>query len=198
MLLGWGGELRHGARIAGRITKPYLMTRDGDGDGEGDGRGRHRQNIATIAPMRSDNEVQTLHQRLMAAWNEGNVEAFGAELTEDGEQIGFRRQSGLRRRAHHRGTAPILRRPRDRQLCRVGASLGFVGDDVAVLRAEVGMVPPSGDDIVRERNVVQCLVAVRTGDGWKVTLFQNTPAQFDGRPEAVKALTADLRTALNI
>jgi uncharacterized protein (TIGR02246 family) len=72
----------------------------------------------------------------------------------------------------------------------------MLGPDVAVLRAEVGMVPPGGDDIVPERNAVQCLVVRRSEDGWRVELFHNTPIRFDGRPEAVDALNAELRAAL--
>jgi hypothetical protein len=41
------------------------------------------------------------------------------------------------------------------------------------------------------------MVAVRTADGWRITLLQNTPAQFHGRPEAVEALTTELRAELN-
>jgi hypothetical protein len=40
---------------------------------------------------------------------------------------------------------------------------------------------------------VQVLVAVRRADVWRVAFFQNTPAQFHGRPELAEALTAELR-----
>lgn len=76
-------------------------------------------------------------------------------------------------------------------------SVRFADPDVALLRAEVGMVPPDGDDLVPERNAVHFMVAVRTADGWRITLLQNTPAQFHGRPEAVEALTTELRAELN-
>ncbi|MGH2514102.1 MAG: SgcJ/EcaC family oxidoreductase, partial [Ktedonobacterales bacterium] len=36
----------------------------------------------------------------------------------------------------------------------------------------------------------------RRGGGWYVALFQNTPAQFHGRPEVSAALTAELRQLL--
>jgi hypothetical protein len=44
---------------------------------------------------------------------------------------------------------------------------------------------------------VQTLVAVRQGDAWRIASFQNTPAAFHGRPEAVEELTRELRELLH-
>ena len=33
-------------------------------------------------------------------------------------------------------------------------------------------------------------------DGWRIALYQNTPAQFHGRPELSRALTEELRQLL--
>jgi len=57
------------------------------------------------------------------------------------------------------------------------------------------MVPPGKSDINPETNAIQSLIAVRSGDGWQIALFQNTPAQFHGRPEQAKALTEELQGA---
>ena len=45
-------------------------------------------------------------------------------------------------------------------------------------------------------NAIQSLVAVKQGTDWKIALFQNTPAQFHGRPEVAEALTEELRALL--
>ena len=58
------------------------------------------------------------------------------------------------------------------------------------------MVPPGGSEIVPDRNAIQTVVARRGDDGWAVTLFQTTPAQFHGRPELTAALTAELSELL--
>ena len=42
---------------------------------------------------------------------------------------------------------------------------------------------------------MQTLVAVERDGGWKVALFQNTPAAWHGREDDVKALTAELQEA---
>ena len=69
-------------------------------------------------------------------------------------------------------------------------------NDVELLRAVAGMVPPGHDDINPAVNAIQSLIAVRQGGEWKLALFQNTPAQFHGRPELLDALTEDLRREL--
>ncbi len=58
------------------------------------------------------------------------------------------------------------------------------------------MVPPGKSDLEPELNAVQTLVAERHDDGWQVVSYQNTPAQFHGRPELVERLTDELRDEL--
>jgi hypothetical protein len=54
------------------------------------------------------------------------------------------------------------------------------------------MVPPGGDGVNPGANALQSLVAVRSGDGWRIALFQTTPAQYHGRPELVEEHTAEI------
>ena len=70
----------------------------------------------------------------------------------------------------------------------------FPADDVSVLHAVAGMVPPGGTDIAPAANAIQSLVATKQNDAWSVVTFHNTPAAFHGRPELVDALTMELRT----
>jgi hypothetical protein len=65
-----------------------------------------------------------------------------------------------------------------------------------LLRSVAGMVPPGDSDIKPEVNAVQLLVAIETAGRWRIAHFQNTPATFDGRPEAAEALTSELRELL--
>ncbi|HXV96788.1 MAG TPA: DUF4440 domain-containing protein, partial [Anaerolineae bacterium] len=46
-------------------------------------------------------------------------------------------------------------------------------------------------------NVIQTLVAAKWDGQWQVVLYQNTPAQFHGRPELVRQLTDELRQLLS-
>ena len=68
----------------------------------------------------------------------------------------------------------------------------FLSTDIALLRAVVGMVPPGQNDINPVVNAIQSLVAVKDKDIWRIALFQNTPAQFHGRPELAEELTKEL------
>ena len=72
----------------------------------------------------------------------------------------------------------------------------FLTPDVAILRAVVGMVQPGQSDLNPAVNAVQSLVATKQDDKWRIALFQNTPAQFHGRPELVQKLTEELRQLL--
>jgi uncharacterized protein (TIGR02246 family) len=72
----------------------------------------------------------------------------------------------------------------------------FLTPDVAILRAVVGRVPPGQSDLNPAANAVQSLVAVKQDDQWRIALFQNTPAQFHGRPELAQKLTEELRQLL--
>src|SRR5918999_4230617 len=71
-----------------------------------------------------------------------------------------------------------------------------LGADVAVLHAVAGMVPPGKSEIKPEQKAIQTVVAQRVTGEWGVALFQTTPAQFHGRPELSKALTAELNNEL--
>ena len=65
--------------------------------------------------------------------------------------------------------------------------------DVAILRATVGMRPPGQSELNPDVNAIQTLTAVKRGQGWEIEHFQNTPAQFHGRPDLAQQLTEELR-----
>src|SRR5579859_2142659 len=69
-----------------------------------------------------------------------------------------------------------------------------LNENVGLLHAVVGMIPPGGSSIMDDRNSVQTVVAVLDGDAWVAPLFQTTPAQFHfhGRPDLARALTTEL------
>jgi uncharacterized protein (TIGR02246 family) len=69
----------------------------------------------------------------------------------------------------------------------------FLSPEVALLRAVAGMVPLGQSDLNPAVNTIQTLVAVKDEDQGRIVLFQNTPAQFHGRPELAEALIQELR-----
>src|ERR1044072_7076356 len=91
--------------------------------------------------------------------------------------------------ADFQGPSHCVAKVREVRMLREGA---------AILRAVAGMVPPGKMDLMPERNAIQTVVASRQPTGeWKVEVFHNTPARFDGRPELSEKLTAELREQLS-
>jgi uncharacterized protein (TIGR02246 family) len=77
-------------------------------------------------------------------------------------------------------------------VCKI-REVRFLTKRVAMLDAVAGMIPYGEKNIKPEINAIQTMVVVRNKEEWKISLFQNTPAQFHGRPELAEALTAELR-----
>ena len=133
-----------------------------------------------------------LYGRLIDGWNAQDAGAMAAAIAPDGLVIGFdgSQMSGRDEVAEELGrifadheTATYVTKVR---------SVKRLGADVALLHAVAGMVPPGSSEIMPERNSIQTVVARRDDDVWSVAIFQTTPARFDGRPELVQALTAEL------
>jgi uncharacterized protein (TIGR02246 family) len=75
-------------------------------------------------------------------------------------------------------------------------SVCLVGSDAAILRSIAGMVPHGQSDVNPSLNTHHTLVAVNSDGKWHIQLFQNTPAQFHGRPELVEQMTEELTQLL--
>ena len=143
-----------------------------------------------------ESEVCTLYQNMLDGWNERNGDAFAAPFAEDGDVIGFD-GSQQRGRAEIASTmGQIFADHLTPAYVSIVRSVRLLSPDVAVLRADVGMVPHGQSDINPQLNALQTLVAVRRDGIWRIVLFQNTPAQFHGRPELVQRLTEELREVL--
>jgi uncharacterized protein (TIGR02246 family) len=142
-----------------------------------------------------DREVRALYRALIEGWNRRDAAAMARLFAASGSVVGFdgSQIDGAAEIeavmgsifAHH--TPPpfisIIREVR-----RLGAG-------TALLRAVVGMVPPGKTELDPALTAIQSLIAVRTGDRWRIALFQNTPAAFHRRPELVAAMTEELNAA---
>jgi uncharacterized protein (TIGR02246 family) len=140
--------------------------------------------------------ISDLYFKLLDCWNRRQPSEFAALYSEDGSQVGFdgsqiegraQIEAHLRQIFADHMTAAYVGKVRE---------VRFLSAQVALLRAVVGMIPPGKNDLNPAANAVQALVAVKQGDQWRIAHYQNTPAQFHGRPEAVEALTNELRELL--
>lgn len=141
-------------------------------------------------------EVSALYHRLLDCWKRQDADGYADLIAEDGNLVGFdgsqingraEIQSNLRQIFAHHQTSAYIGKIKE---------VRFLTPDVAILRAVVGMIPHGQSDIDPAVNAIQSLVAVKQDGGWQIALFQNTPAQFHGRPELAEALTKELRQLL--
>ncbi len=73
----------------------------------------------------------------------------------------------------------------------------FLAPDVAIMHAVGGTTMAGQTDIEPERNSVQTLVATKDSNGeWRLSAFQNTRAQYLGRPDQSRMLTEELQELL--
>jgi uncharacterized protein (TIGR02246 family) len=140
--------------------------------------------------------VRALYRALLDSWNRRDAAGYAALFAENSQVIGFdgSQMSGPAEIASQLGsifsdhlTATYVSKVR---------AVQFLGTEVAILRAVVGMVPPGQSDLNPNVNAIQTMVAAKDADTWRIVLFQNTPAQFHGRPELAQQLTDELRQLL--
>ena len=140
--------------------------------------------------------VSTLYRQLMDSWNRRDATGFAALYDEDSYVVGFdgsqmdgpaEIESTLSQIFADHMTATYVSKIK---------GVRFLTPEVAVLRAVVGMIPPGKEDLNPDANAIQTLTATRQDGQWRIAVFQNTPAQFHGRPELVEALTEELRELL--
>ncbi len=141
-------------------------------------------------------EVQAVYKELLDAWNNRNASGMAELFTDDGESIGFDGSQSVGKDEIFLHLKPIFEsHPTARFISKVKA-LHFLSSDIAIIRAIAGMVPPQQTDINPNVNTHHTLVVVKKDGSWSIQLFQNTPAQFHGRPELVEQMTEELRELL--
>jgi uncharacterized protein (TIGR02246 family) len=145
----------------------------------------------------NETEVRALYEKLIDGWNKRNADAMAEVFAEDGELIGFD-GSQLKGRSDIRSHLQQIfaDHPTPPYVFKV-KSVRFLTPEVADLRAIAGMVPLGESDIEPNLNTHHTIIAVKPAGQWRIALYQNTPAQFHGRPELVEAMTEELRQLLS-
>lgn len=154
----------------------------------------------TLSPSTPAHEselpVHDLYRQLLEAWNRQDAAAFAAGFAGAGSCIGFDGSTMVGPAEIESALSGIFSDHETADYVAVARELRLLSVDTALLRAVVGMVPPGQSDLSPEQNAIQSLVAHHDGGRWRIELFQNTPARFDGRPEVAEALTQELRALL--
>jgi|SRR3954465_4720894 uncharacterized protein (TIGR02246 family) len=148
------------------------------------------------AQSRDTADLGALYQQLLDGWNQRDAAAYAALFAEDASVIGFdgSQMNGRAEIATQIGQI-FADHPTSRYIGKI-REVRLLTPDAAILRAVVGMVPPGQSDLKPDVNAIQSLVAARNAGQWRIALFQNTPARFDGRPELAQQLTDELRELL--
>jgi uncharacterized protein (TIGR02246 family) len=141
----------------------------------------------------NENDVRALYDQLIAAWNDHDGEAMAEPFAEDGVIIGF---DGSISSGRERIGAEMSNIFADHETARYIVKVQSarpLGPQAMILRAIAGLVPPGQTAINPETNSHQTVVAEDQQGRWMIVLFQNTPAQFHGRPGLVEDMTRELQ-----
>jgi len=153
--------------------------------------------MPTTSFANATTEAETLHHHLLAAWNRRDASAMAAAFADDGSMVGFDGSQANGRSQIERHLTPIFADHPTAAFVSIVREVRTVADGVQLLRADAGMVRPGERSVNPATNAVQSLVGVQTDGGWRVALFQNTPAAFHGRPKEAERLTAELQAAFD-
>lgn len=137
--------------------------------------------------------VKTLYQQLLAGWNRRDAAAMAALFTQEGSVVGFDGSQMQGPDEIQAQLAPIFADHPTAAYVSIVREVRALTPNVALLRADVGMVPPGQQTINPATNAIQSLIAVQEDETWGIALFQNTPAQFHGRPHLVEKMTRELQ-----
>jgi uncharacterized protein (TIGR02246 family) len=143
-----------------------------------------------------ETQIRELYRQLLDNWNQRNAIGFAVPFEEEGNQVGFDGSQINGRSEIESHLSGIFSDHMTAAYVGKVREVRFLTPEVALLRSVVGMLPHGGTDINPATNAIQSLVAVKKDGNWRIALFQNTPAQFHGRPEAVEQLTEELRQLL--
>lgn len=137
-------------------------------------------------------ELESLYTDLLTAWNEQDATKMASFFTDNGISIGFDGSQYKGKNEVKTEIGKIFKHHQTAKYVWKVKEVRFLHSEVAMLSAIAGMIPPRQKDIIPAANAIQTIIAIKKGDVWKIDLFQNTPAQFHGRLEAVEGFTAEL------
>jgi uncharacterized protein (TIGR02246 family) len=140
--------------------------------------------------------VRRLYESLISAWNQQYAAGMAGCFAETGNVIGFDGSQMTGPAEIETTISTIFSHHRTGRYYPIVREVRQIGSDVALLRADVGMVPIDEDDINPDLNAVQSMVARNRAGSWRIELFQNTPSVLHSQTETRETLTAELRDLL--
>lgn len=145
-----------------------------------------------------ENEILALYMQLLEQWNKRNAAGMAGLFAAGGSLIGFDGSQLNGRKEIYDVMNEIFGNFPTAAYVAIVKEVRVLTGDSGMVRSVVGMVPQGEKDINPAVNAIQSVVATKEHGGWRIALFQNTPAAFHGRPEMAEQLSADLSHALSI
>ncbi len=151
----------------------------------------------TNLPASAEATIRELYAAILDAWNRRQAGEYALLFSGDGSIVGFDGSTVSTRAAIEQHLSQIFADPMTGQYVGIVREVRFLTPQAALLLAVSGIVPYGQMHLNPALNAVQSLVALRDEDGkWYAVHYQNTPAQFHGRPEMVEQLTEELRRSI--
>ncbi len=142
--------------------------------------------------------ILDLYRLILEGWNARNAKAMTRSLAPDATVIGFDGSVHSGRDAIESQMAELFRdHPTGRYVADV-EMVREIGPAAVLLRAVAGLVPPGSSTVRSEVNAHHTVVAEQVDGRWQVVLYQNTPAQFHGRPHLVEQMTKRLQAVADV
>jgi len=136
--------------------------------------------------------IESLHTTLLTCWNHADAHGMAGLFLPEGNVIGFDGSQMNGSGEIEAGLSKVFANHQTASYVWKVEEIRFLNDSCALLRAIVGMVPPGKNAINPSVNAIQSLIAIKKEHSWKIALFQNTPAQFHGRPQLAEDMTREL------
>ncbi|HEX3246318.1 MAG TPA: SgcJ/EcaC family oxidoreductase [Chloroflexota bacterium] len=138
--------------------------------------------------------IEQTYKQLIEAWNRRDAAGMASLLSPEALVIGFDGSTMVGREDVRVTLDAIFRDHATQPYVTKICSIRMISFHTGLVHAIVGMVPPGANDVEPALNAIQAAVVSAQEDGhYRIELFQNTPAQYHGRPEQVAAHTEELR-----
>ena len=137
--------------------------------------------------------VKDLYQNLLTAWNNNQAVEFSVLFSEDAGLTGFDGSQMRGREDIRDQLSKIFKNHQVASYVSIVKEVRVLAQDIILLQAIVGMVPPGKSEINDKTNAFQTLIAQKINDKLLIVHFQNTPASFHERPDLKKQMTQALQ-----
>jgi uncharacterized protein (TIGR02246 family) len=148
--------------------------------------------LALLTELEADGMTsRDVYLEILTAWNERDAERFAAGFAPDALIVGFdgSQVAGADIAGH---LSPIFAdHPTAAYVAKI-VTIHQIDGGAQLVHAIAGLVPPGTRQITPALNAVQTVLV----SGGRAMLFQNTPAQYHGRPDLSEQHTAELQALL--